>query len=103
MPISAIVVPWYLIARTKDGKISAKLRSISGFSPSQFAEATQGVESFGAWIIITGGLASALSTLLLLVNTSFIIVGKKLLRRYSSSKATTPSATRSFGTSGGIK
>src|SRR2546425_11443041 len=99
MPISAIVVPWYLIARTKDGKISAKLRSISGFSPSQFAEATQGVESLGAWIIITGEFASALSTLLLLVNTSFIIVGKKFLRRYFLTKRRPPRSTRSFGTS----
>src|SRR5258708_39954874 len=90
MPISATVVPWYLMASIRSGKISAKRRSSSGSPPSQSAEATHGVESFGAWIIITGRLASALSTVLLLVKTSFSRTGKKLLRRYLPQKGQTP-------------
>src|SRR5215471_8494462 len=102
MLMSATVVPWYLIATTRSGKTSAKGRSISGL-PSQSAEATQGVESFGGWIIMTGGLTSAFKTLLLLVKTSFIIAGRKVSRRYLSSKPTIPRVTRSLGTSGGMK
>ena len=77
--MSATVVPWYLMAIVKSGKTYSKGRSASGFAPSQFAELIHGVESFDGWIIITGGFDSVSISSLLLVNTSFITAGKKVL------------------------